>query len=60
MISAKKSVRSPMYWELDEKCRLAGNLMIRDAVYEFIKREGIEFYKKFMREAIGLGTPRKS
>ncbi|MEE9117703.1 MAG: hydantoinase B/oxoprolinase family protein, partial [Calditrichia bacterium] len=32
MIGAKKSVRSPMYWELDEKCRLAGNLMIRDAV----------------------------
>ncbi len=55
MISAKKSVRSPMYWELDEKCRLAGNLMIRDAVYEFIKREGIEYYKTFIREAIEEG-----
>ncbi len=55
MISAKKAVRSPMYWELDEKCRLAGNLMIRDAVYEFIEREGIDYYKKFMREAIEEG-----
>ena len=55
MIGAKKSVRSPMYWELDEKCRLAGNLMIRDAVYDFIKREGIEYYKQFMREAIEEG-----
>ena len=55
MISAKKAVRSPMYWELDEKCRLAGNLMIRDAVYEFIKEEGIEYYKQFIREAIEEG-----
>ena len=55
MISAKKSVRSPMYWELDEKCRLAGNLMIRDAVYEFIEKEGIDYYKKFIREAIEEG-----
>ena len=55
MISAKKAVRSPMYWELDEKCRLAGNLMIRDAVYEFIEKEGIDYYKKFIREAIEEG-----
>ena len=55
MIGAKKSVRTPMYWELDEKCRLAGNLMIRDAVYEFIKKEGIKYYKTFMREAIEEG-----
>ena len=55
MISAKKAVRSPMYWELDEKSRLSGVLMIRDAVYEFIEREGIEFYKQFIREAIEEG-----
>jgi N-methylhydantoinase B/oxoprolinase/acetone carboxylase alpha subunit len=55
MISARKSVRSPMYWELDEKCRLAGNLMIRDSVYEFIEREGINYYKQFIREAIEEG-----
>ena len=55
MISARKSVRSPMYWELDEKCRLAGNLMIRDSVYEFIEREGIDYYKQFIREAIEEG-----
>jgi len=55
MIGAKKAVRSPMYWELDEKCRLAGDLMIRDAVYEFIEREGIEYYKQFIREAIEEG-----
>jgi N-methylhydantoinase B/oxoprolinase/acetone carboxylase alpha subunit len=55
MISARRSVRTPMYWELDEKCRLAGNLMIRDAVIDFIEREGIEYYKRFIREAIEEG-----
>ncbi len=55
MINARRSVRTPMYWELDEKCRLAGDLMIRDAVIDFIKREGIDYYKRFIREAIEEG-----
>jgi len=55
MINARRSVRTPLYWELDEKCRLAGDLMIRDAVLEFIKEEGITYYKKFIREAIEEG-----
>jgi len=55
MINAKRSVRTPMYWELDEKCRLAGDLMIRDAVLDFIEREGIEYYKQFIREVIEEG-----
>jgi len=55
MINARRAVRTPMYWELDEKCRLAGNLMIRDAVHDFIQREGIDFYKQFVRESIEEG-----
>ncbi|MFB0563369.1 MAG: hydantoinase B/oxoprolinase family protein [Candidatus Lokiarchaeia archaeon] len=55
LICAKRSVRTPLYWELDEKCRLAGNLMIRDAIYDFIEREGIDYYKRFIREAIEEG-----
>jgi len=55
MINARRSVRTPMYWELDEKCRLAGDLMIRDAVLDFIEREGIDYYKRFIREAIEEG-----
>ena len=55
LISARRAVRTPMYWELDEKCRLAGDLMIRDAVLEFIGQEGIDYYKKFIREAIEEG-----
>jgi len=55
MINARRSVRTPLYWELDEKCRLAGNLMIKDAVLDFIEQEGIEYYKTFIREAIEEG-----
>jgi acetone carboxylase alpha subunit len=55
MINARRSVRTPLYWELDEKCRLAGNLMIRDAVLDFIKAEGIDYYKRFIREIIEEG-----
>ncbi|MFW9936810.1 MAG: hydantoinase B/oxoprolinase family protein [Candidatus Thorarchaeota archaeon] len=55
LISARRSVRTPLYWELDEKCRLAGNLMIRDAVMNFIEHEGIDYYKRFIREAIEEG-----
>jgi N-methylhydantoinase B/acetone carboxylase alpha subunit len=55
LINARRSVRTPMYWELDEKCRLAGDLMIKDAVIEFIEKEGLDFYKRFIREAIEEG-----
>jgi N-methylhydantoinase B/acetone carboxylase alpha subunit len=55
MINALRSTRTPMYWELDEKCRLAGVLMIRDAVHDFIQREGIDYYKKLIRELIEDG-----
>ena len=55
MITAKRSVRTPLYWELDEKCRLAGNLMIRDAVLDFIESEGLDYYKQFIREVIEEG-----
>ncbi|MGQ4872603.1 MAG: hydantoinase B/oxoprolinase family protein [Promethearchaeia archaeon] len=55
MQTARRAVRTPLYWELDEKCRLAGDLMIRDAVIEFIKKVGIDYYKRFIREAIEEG-----
>ena len=44
-----------MYWTLDEKTRLAGCHMIRDAVERVILEEGIDTYKRFMREVIEDG-----
>jgi N-methylhydantoinase B/acetone carboxylase alpha subunit len=55
MINARGAVRTPMYWDLDEKCRLSGCLIIRDAILDFISEEGIEYYKRFIREAIEDG-----
>ena len=40
---------------LDEKTRVAGCHMIRDLVLDVIQKEGIETYKKFIREIIEDG-----
>lgn len=47
--------RTPMYWELDEKCRIAGCHMIRDTITEIIDDVGADEFKQFMREAIEEG-----
>lgn len=54
-LRAQKAVRTPMYWLLDERTRLAGCQMIRETVLRVIEEEGIDTYKKFMREVIEDG-----
>ena len=44
-----------MYWTLDEKTRLAGCHMIREAVERVILEEGIDRFKRFSREVIEEG-----
>lgn len=51
----ERRVRAPMYWKLDERARVAGCHMIRRAVYDLIEKEGVETYKKFIREVIEEG-----
>jgi len=48
----KRAVRTPLFWTLNEKTRLAGCHQIRSCVLELIKSEGIDTYKRFIREAI--------
>lgn len=48
-------VRAERYWVLDERTRLAGCHMIRDQVYRVIREEGIDTYKRFIREVIEEG-----
>jgi N-methylhydantoinase B/acetone carboxylase alpha subunit len=50
-----KGTRTPMYWTLDERTRLAGCHMIREAVERVILEEGIDTYKQFVREVIEDG-----
>ncbi|MFH1149765.1 MAG: hydantoinase B/oxoprolinase family protein [Actinomycetota bacterium] len=54
-IRCELGVRTPMFWKLDERCRIAGCHMVRDAVERTIREEGIDTYKQFIREAIEDG-----
>jgi len=54
-IQSEMAVRTPMYWNLDEKTRVAGCHMIRDAVMDVIDKIGIDTYKSFIRECIEEG-----
>ena len=51
----KRAVRTPLYWSLDEKTRIAGCYMLRDVVEELIEAEGVETFKGFIREVIEEG-----
>jgi N-methylhydantoinase B/oxoprolinase/acetone carboxylase alpha subunit/acetone carboxylase gamma subunit len=47
--------RAPGLYILDERTRLAGCHMIRDAVERLVTEEGVDSFKQFMREAIEDG-----
>ena len=54
------AVRTPFYWVLDERCRIAGCQLIRDSVLRLIREEGLDTYKRLMREVIEDTRDRKS
>ena len=54
-LRSETAVRMPWYWRLDEKTRIAGCQMIRDAVQRVIEHEGLDTYKRFVREVIEEG-----
>jgi N-methylhydantoinase B len=51
----RKQTRAPMYYLLDERTRLAGCHMVREAVERVILEEGVERFKRFTREVIEEG-----
>ncbi|MGD9734391.1 MAG: hydantoinase B/oxoprolinase family protein [Solirubrobacterales bacterium] len=51
----RRMVRTPLYWTLDEKTRVAGCHMLRDLVLELVEAEGADAYKAFVREVIEEG-----
>ena len=55
VLAGLRGTRTPMYWTLDEKTRVAGCHMIREAVERVILEEGIDTYKGFVREVIEDG-----
>lgn len=54
-LRSQMAVRTPMFWDLDEKARVAGCHMIRSAVERIIAEEGIDYYKHFVREVVEEG-----
>jgi N-methylhydantoinase B/acetone carboxylase alpha subunit len=50
-----RGTRTPMYWTLDERTRVAGCHMAREAVERLILEEGIDTYKQFIREVLEEG-----
>jgi N-methylhydantoinase B len=55
LIRCQKQTRAPMYYLLDERTRLAGCHMVREAVERVILEEGVERFKQFSREVIEEG-----
>ena len=55
LLRCEKQTRAPMYYLLDERTRLAGCHMIREAVERVILEEGIDRFKQFSREVIEEG-----
>jgi N-methylhydantoinase B/acetone carboxylase alpha subunit len=55
LIRCQKQTRAPMYYLLDERTRLAGCHMVRDAVERVILEEGLDRFKQFSREVIEEG-----
>ncbi|PXX42335.1 hydantoinase B/oxoprolinase family protein [Aquitalea magnusonii] len=52
---SQRSVRTPKYWILDEKTRIAGCHMIRELVEEVIRADGLAAYEQFSHEVIEEG-----
>jgi len=55
LLRCRKQTRAPMYYLLDERTRLAGCHMVRDAVERVILEEGLDRFKQFSREVIEEG-----
>ncbi|MCL6576791.1 hydantoinase B/oxoprolinase family protein [Kyrpidia sp.] len=52
LLRSRQGVRTPLYYDLDEKARIAGAEMIKRAVIQFIDEYGLDFYLRLSREVI--------
>lgn len=52
---SQRSVRTPKYWILDERTRIAGCHMVRNMVEEIIQEDGVDAYLQFGDEVIEEG-----
>ena len=55
LIESQRAVRTPSFWTLDEKTRITADMMIRNTVLNLVQEEGLDTFKKFMRECVEDG-----
>ena len=49
---SRRGVRTPLYYDLDEKARKAGNEMAKREILKFVEENGVEYYLQLIREII--------
>jgi acetone carboxylase alpha subunit len=55
LVRLRMNLRQPDWWILDGKSKLAGMIMVREAVLGVIEEFGLEFYRRATRELIEEG-----
>jgi acetone carboxylase alpha subunit len=55
LIRLKMNLRNASWWSLDDKAKLSGCLMVREALAKIIEAFGIDYYKGATRELIEEG-----
>jgi acetone carboxylase alpha subunit len=55
LIRVERNLRSPIYWVLDEKAKVSACLEVRERVLGLIEEEGIDYFKRAIREFIEEG-----
>jgi N-methylhydantoinase B/acetone carboxylase alpha subunit len=49
---SRRGVRTPLYFDLDEKARHAGNEIAKRSIITFIEENGLDYYLQLIREII--------
>ncbi len=49
---SRRGVRTPLYYDLDEKARIAGNEMAKRGIIQFIEENGVDYYLLLIKEII--------
>ena len=55
LVRLRMNLRHPDWWILDGKSKLAGMIMVREAVLKVIEEFGLDFYRRATRELIEEG-----
>lgn len=51
-VLVERSTRTPVYWLTDNRAKVTGALMIRDAVLELVEEFGLEYFKRATEEFV--------